>query len=132
MDDLSSLREFRADALSSPRARAQAAERLQTLIAGQRRQRQRLIVVVAAAALLLALGGTAYGLARGYLLGDPAPDPVKAQAAMLNRVKGGTPSRANQARRLPRRIDRAGLPLGCSRRARWFVCVHAGRRNRVA
>lgn len=88
MDDLSSLRQFRADVLPAPRAREQAHERLQSFIVGRRRRRPGLIALVAAGALLLALGGTAYGLAREYLLGDPAPDPVKEQATMLNKVKG--------------------------------------------
>ena len=89
MDELTLLRQFRADVPLSLRARQQARERLERLIEGRRhRHRPRLLVIVAALVLLIALGGTAYGLAREYLLGEPAPDPVKQQAAMLNEVKG--------------------------------------------
>jgi hypothetical protein len=88
MDELTMLRQFRADVPRSLQARRQARERLEQLTRGGRRRRPRLVIILAAFALLIALGGTAYGLAREYLLGDPAPDPVKEQAAMLNEVKG--------------------------------------------
>jgi hypothetical protein len=89
MDELALLRQFRADVPRPLRAQQQARERLEQLIAGGRRRRSpRLVVLLAALALLIALGGAAYGLAREYLLGDPAPDPVKQQAAMLNEIKG--------------------------------------------
>lgn len=89
MDELTLLRSFRADVPRPLRSREQAHERLERLIAGRRDWRSpRLLVLLAGIALLIALGGTAYGLAREYLLGDPAPDPVKQQAAMLNEVKG--------------------------------------------
>ncbi len=89
MDELTLLRQFRADVPLSLVARQQVRGRLERLISGRRRKRRpRLAVVLAAFVLLIALGGTAYGLAREYLLGDPAPDPVKEQAAMLNEVKG--------------------------------------------
>lgn len=89
MDELTLLRAFRANVPRSPQARQQAHERLERMIGGRRERRSpRLLVLLAAITLLIALGGTAYGLAREYLLGDPAPDPVKQQAAMLNEVKG--------------------------------------------
>ena len=88
MDDLTLLQQFRANVPQSLHGREQARARLERLIAPRPRRRSRLLVLVAAVALLIALGGTAYGLAREYLIGDPAPDPVKEQAAMLNEVKG--------------------------------------------
>ncbi len=89
MDELTLLEQFRADIPRPLLARQQARERLERMIAGGSRRRwPRLLALLAAVALLIALGGTAYGLAREYLLGDPAPDPVKQQAAMLNEVKG--------------------------------------------
>ena len=89
MDELTLLRAFRADVPRPLRARQQAHERLERAISGcTDRRSPRLLVLLAAFALLIALGGTAYGLAREFLLGDPAPDPVKQQAAMLNEVKG--------------------------------------------
>lgn len=89
MDELTLLRQFRADVPRPLRAQQQTRERLERMIDGRRGRRSpRLLVLLAALALLIALGGTAYGLAREYLLGDPAPAPVQQQAARLNEVKG--------------------------------------------
>jgi hypothetical protein len=89
MDELKVVREFRAGAAPAAEAREQARRRLETVVAGVRpRPRRRLLLLAVAAVLVVVGAGTAYALARDFLVGDPAPPEVKEQAAALNEVKG--------------------------------------------
>lgn len=84
MDDLNLIREFRGHAAPAPAARERARAALRSAIAGRRARRSRLLVVAAGLAVLLVGGGTAYALAREFLIGDPAPADVKQEAARAN------------------------------------------------
>jgi hypothetical protein len=87
MDELRRLREFRSDVVVPSGSHARAREALAAAIGGRRRRRSRLLLAVAAALLLLG-GGTAYALAREFLVGEPAPNDVRERVALLNAVKG--------------------------------------------
>ena len=88
MHELNVLREFRSDASLPPETQEQARARLEAAIKHGRRRSRRPLLLAAAAALLLVGGGTAYALAREFLVGDPAPPAVQEQARLLNEVKG--------------------------------------------
>lgn len=64
---------------------------------GPRRSRAAL---AAAAAVVLVFAGTAYALAREFLIGEPAPAEVREQAALLNEVKGELIPRVHQRPRI--------------------------------
>ena len=86
MDELTPLREFRADAGLPPEARAEARRALGAAVAGRRRRSR--WVLALAAALALVGAGAAYALAREFLVGDPAPTAVEDEVALLTRVRG--------------------------------------------
>lgn len=81
MDELNLIRDFRARAALDPAARERARAALRSAIAGRRAQRSRVVVVAATLTVLLVGGGSAYALAREFLVGAPAPADVKEQAA---------------------------------------------------
>lgn len=82
MDELTLLREFRLEDAAPNGARAHARALLRAAIARHRRRRRRGIVALAFVGAAI-IAGTAYGVVRELVVGDPAPEEVKEVLARL-------------------------------------------------
>jgi hypothetical protein len=76
MDELALLREFRSEDAEPSAAREHARSLLRAALAKHRRQRRRGLVALAFVGAAIA-AGTAYGVVRELVVGDPAPEEVK-------------------------------------------------------
>jgi hypothetical protein len=75
MDELAQLRGFRLEDAEPSDARDYARSRLRAALAGHRRRKRGLVALAFVGAAIVA--GTAYGVVRELVIGDPAPEEVK-------------------------------------------------------
>jgi len=79
MDELALLKDFRLEDAAPNGAREHARQVLSTAIARRRARRRRTLALAFLAVAVLA--GGAYGIARGLIVGEPAPEEIKQQLA---------------------------------------------------
>lgn len=84
MDELTEIRRFRRRAELDAAARDGARDALRAAASAAAPRRPRALIAFASAAMLLLCAGTAYAVAREFLVGDPAPPEVKSEAAKIN------------------------------------------------